>query len=65
LNWLCYPLKIAALSDAPALAVEQRRSGYALFILCMLPTKAQTNLKNAKCYFDEHLATGDYYTEID
>lgn len=31
----------------------------------MLPTKAQTNLKNAKSYFDEHLATGDYYTEID
>jgi conjugative relaxase-like TrwC/TraI family protein len=29
----------------------------------MLSTKAQTNLKNAKSYFEEHLATGDYYTE--
>ena len=29
----------------------------------MLSTKAQTNLKNAKTYFEEHLATGDYYTE--
>jgi TrwC relaxase len=29
----------------------------------MLSTKAQTNLRNAKSYFEEHLATGDYYTE--
>lgn len=51
------------MSDTPALALEQRRSGYALFLLRMLSTKAQTNLKNAKSYFEEHLATGDYYTE--
>ncbi|MDQ6625027.1 MAG: relaxase domain-containing protein [Verrucomicrobiota bacterium] len=31
----------------------------------MLSTKAQTNLKNAKTYFEEHLATGDYYTEAE
>ena len=52
-----------ALSDTPALALEQRRSRYALFLLRMLSTKAQTNLRNAKSYFEEHLATGDYYTE--
>jgi conjugative relaxase-like TrwC/TraI family protein len=29
----------------------------------MLSMKAQMNLKNAKSYFEEHLATGDYYSE--
>lgn len=29
----------------------------------MLSPKTQTNLKNAKSYFDEHLAIGDYYAE--
>ncbi len=29
----------------------------------MLSPKTQTNLTNAKTYFDEHLAVGDYYTE--
>lgn len=29
----------------------------------MLSPKTQTNLANAKNYFDEHLAVGDYYTE--
>lgn len=29
----------------------------------MLSPKTQTNLKNAKTYFEEHLAVGDYYTE--
>lgn len=51
------------MSDTPALVQEQRRSGYALSVLHMLSLKAQTNLKNAKSYFGEHLATGDYYTE--
>ena len=29
----------------------------------MLTAKPQLNLKNAKCYFKEHLAVGDYYSE--
>lgn len=29
----------------------------------MLSPKTQTNLKNAKTYFEEHLAVGDYYAE--
>ena len=29
----------------------------------MLSPKAQTNLKNAKGYFEEHLSVGDYYAE--
>ena len=29
----------------------------------MLSPKTQTNLKNAKGYFEEHLTTGDYYAE--
>lgn len=29
----------------------------------MLSPKTQTNLKNAKGYFEEHLSVGDYYTE--
>ena len=29
----------------------------------MLSPKTQTNLKNAKSYFEEHLAVGDYYSE--
>ncbi len=29
----------------------------------MLSPKTQTNLKNAKDYFEEHLAVGDYYSE--
>jgi len=29
----------------------------------MLSPKTQTNLGNAKTYFEEHLAVGDYYTE--
>ena len=29
----------------------------------MLSPKTQTNLKNAKAYFEEHLAVGDYYAE--
>lgn len=29
----------------------------------MLSPKTQTNLKNAKGYFDEHLSVGDYYSE--
>jgi conjugative relaxase-like TrwC/TraI family protein len=29
----------------------------------MLSPKTQTNLKNAKSYFDQHLAVGDYYSE--
>jgi conjugative relaxase-like TrwC/TraI family protein len=31
----------------------------------MLSPKTQTNLKNAKSYFEEHLAIGDYYTEAE
>lgn len=31
----------------------------------MLSPKTQTNVKNAKSYFDEHLATGNYYTEAE
>ncbi len=31
----------------------------------MLSPKKQTNLKNAKSYFEEHLAIGDYYTEAE
>src|SRR5476649_2335490 len=29
----------------------------------MLSPKTQTNLKNAKGYFEEHLRVGDYYAE--
>ena len=29
----------------------------------MLSPKTQLNLKNAKTYFSEHLAVGDYYSE--
>jgi conjugative relaxase-like TrwC/TraI family protein len=29
----------------------------------VLSPKTQTNLKNAKCYFEEHLSVGDYYSE--
>ncbi len=29
----------------------------------MLSPKTQTNLKNAKGYFEEHLSVGDYYGE--
>ena len=29
----------------------------------MLSPKTQTNLKNAKGYFEEHLSVGDYYSE--
>jgi conjugative relaxase-like TrwC/TraI family protein len=29
----------------------------------MLSPKTQTNLKNAKVYFEEHLAVGDYYSD--
>lgn len=29
----------------------------------MLSPKTQTNLKNARSYFEEHLAVGDYYSE--
>ena len=29
----------------------------------MLSPKTQTNLKNAKGYFEEHLSVGDYYAE--
>lgn len=29
----------------------------------MLSPKTQTNLRNAKIYFEEHLAVGDYYSE--
>lgn len=31
----------------------------------MLSPKTQTNLKNAKSYFEEHLAVGDYYSEAE
>ncbi len=31
----------------------------------MLSPKTQTNLKNAKSYFEEHLAVGDYYTKAE
>jgi conjugative relaxase-like TrwC/TraI family protein len=31
----------------------------------MLSPKTQTNLRNAKQYFEEHLAVGDYYTEAE
>jgi conjugative relaxase-like TrwC/TraI family protein len=31
----------------------------------MLSPKTQTNLNNAKSYFEEHLAIGDYYTEAE
>jgi conjugative relaxase-like TrwC/TraI family protein len=31
----------------------------------MLSPQTQTNLKNAKSYFDEHLAVGDYYAEAE
>ncbi len=29
----------------------------------VLSPKTQTNLKNAKGYFEEHLSAGDYYVE--
>ncbi len=29
----------------------------------MLSPKTQYNLRNAKCYFEEHLSVGDYYAE--
>lgn len=39
------------------------RQGFALRLDEMLSPKTQTNLKNAKSYFEEHLAVGDYYSE--
>jgi len=31
----------------------------------MLSPQTQTNLKNAKTYFEEHLAVGDYLAEAE
>ena len=50
---------------APALSAEQRVDGGALRMWQMLSPKTQTNLKNAKSYFEEHLAIGDYYGDAE
>ncbi len=33
------------------------------YLVTVLSPKTQTNLKNAKGYFEEHLSVGDYYAE--
>lgn len=43
--------------------MEQSDRIYAVRLGGMLSAKTQTNLKNAKTYFEEHLAVGDYYSE--
>jgi conjugative relaxase-like TrwC/TraI family protein len=35
----------------------------ACYFVVVLSPKTQTNLKNAKGYFEEHLSVGDYYAE--
>jgi TrwC relaxase len=35
----------------------------ACYFEVVLSPKTQTNLKNAKGYFEEHLSVGDYYAE--
>ncbi len=44
--------------------MEQDSAGHVLFDGVLSP-KTQTNLKNAKGYFEEHLSVGDYYAEND
>jgi hypothetical protein len=56
-----HALFIAEPMTAPALSPEQLMDGGALRMWQMLSPKTQTNLKNAKSYFAEHLAIGDYY----
>lgn len=46
----------------PAPALEQV-TGFQLQSCGVLSPKTQTNLKNAKGYFEEHLSVGDYYAE--
>jgi conjugative relaxase-like TrwC/TraI family protein len=54
---------IAGLASEPALPLEQGFFNRALTLLRMLSPQTQTNLKNAKSYFEKHLAVGDYYAE--
>jgi conjugative relaxase-like TrwC/TraI family protein len=51
------------LASEPALPLEQGFFNRALTLLRMLSPQTQTNLKNAKSYFEKHLAVGDYYAE--
>lgn len=44
---------------------EQRGYEWVLIVLQMLSPKTQTSLGNAKSYFEEHLAVGDYYAEAE
>ena len=56
---------MAGLAFALALAWEQRSAAAALDLQRMLSPQTQTNLKNAKSYFEQHLAVGDYYAEAE
>jgi conjugative relaxase-like TrwC/TraI family protein len=60
-----HALFIAEPMTAPALSPEQLMDGGALRMWQMLSPKTQTNLKNAKSYFAEHLAIGDYYGDAE
>ncbi|MGI8438179.1 MAG: MobF family relaxase, partial [Chthoniobacterales bacterium] len=54
---------ISHVASGSAPRLEQSDALPALGIGEVLSPKTQTNLKNAKSYFEEHLAVGDYYSE--
>ena len=56
---------MAGFARALALAREQRFPSTSLYPQRMLSPQTQTNLKNAKSYFEQHLAVGDYYAEAE
>lgn len=59
----CHALLFSDCASALALVLEQRSRADSLRHRRMLSPQTQTNLKNAKSYFEEHLAVGDYYAE--
>ena len=60
-----HALFIAESMTARALSPEQRVDSGELRLWQMLSPQTQTNLKNAKSYFEEHLAVGDYYGDAE
>lgn len=54
---------ISHVASGSAPRLEQSDALLALGMGEVLSPKTQTNLKNAKSYFEEHLAVGDYYSE--
>jgi hypothetical protein len=61
----CHAPLFADCASELALAPEQRFRADLLRHRRMLSPQTQTNLKNAKSYFEEHLAAGDYYAEAE